>query len=380
MKHFKNSSVPVPTLEKVYNKPLICDKTEPIRRRVKVVRGTVPTLMPFRPVETIVKPVTYLCRMRHERFYYPSCPFDKLAVEVERPLPEYNWELITDTKASYAFVKSITRTFSKNMSKSFVVGCKAKPIFIFSNMYKTRVQFNPKFHSSDFMKLFVAMTMGVDTPAQIAMLHVSVDVKIKFHILKERLRVGHKHIVETYSPKDYITKYSPKEGRQVKLPLSTEYLGKNNRVVIYDSGKKHGIAPDSSRVEIQLNQRKRINYLTLDRLEDLSQLEPFKNIHLPLELKVLTGANKLYLEYFEAFQIEHRLTFKEAIAIIRKDDKSKADSISRALRLREKFLFDFQASYQKNFSIYYQSRLSPDEIALLTKLTEVMRSRGKGST
>ena len=301
-------------------------------------------------------------------------PIDKLWIRVEKPLPNLNWSHVRENRLTMKLHKKLTKSFIVDNNKSFALNILNHPVFILSNRSFTQIQFNPVFHSFPFMQIFPLLIFG-DDEFKITHLHVNSDIRISFIDAKQFTRIGFKSSVETYCPGTYSSSYSKKEGRKVFLPKSTEYIGKNNKVVIYDSGVKHGIGKDVSRVEIRINQEKKLNYLTLEKIEKLIDIEPFKNIHLPLAFNSLSETNEKHIEYFKDFMADHALTAKESMIEIRKIDKSKADCIARAFRLRDKLLFNFDKAYRINFKHFLSTKLREDEKQLIARMISIHSSR-----
>lgn len=310
------------------------------------------------------------------------CPIDKVKVRADQELPNLNFTYVRDYRKSIELVSKIEKVFSKDIERSLALNVPDAPVFILSNKSFTEFQFNPNHHSLPFMQILPLLILG-EVEARITAVHFNLDIKIPYEVLKERIRVGNKSSFGKYAVGTYYEKYDRKTGREAHLPRCTEYLGKNNRVVIYDSGIKHGLGDEVSRVEIRVNQAKRLGYPSLDSFESLKDIEPFKNIHLPLTLRKLSEANQRHVDDFNDLMIKKKLTTKETLAEMRRLNKSKADAVSRAFRLRDGMLFNFDVVYRSNFGFISRSNLKPSERVFLARLNSIFPTappRSMGST
>lgn len=367
----------------LYSKSPVCDKGEQGKTEIKH--------KPTRVSSVIVKkgassPKALRSEPKERRFSYvsvtlykKSVPIDKMSITVTKPLTEFSFDGIRDKKESIALTKEITKGFYRTMDKSFMLAHPKAPIVIKSSSTLTEITFNPKYHSLPLIKFLIAMIFGIDAEATLTKLHVSVDINMFFVDVKERLRIGHKRNVELYSSGVYMEKVDPVTKIRYFRSKCTEYIGKKNRVVVYDSGKHHGFGEKNSRVEVQINERKRLNYIQLKDIEDLKNLEPFKHINLPISFRTLSPKNQAYVDSLYSYGVMRGIPLKQAMAEIRKDDKSKADSISRALRLRDGLLFDFQNAYLVNLRSFLNSKLTHDDLRFISCLTCSIAETGYGT-
>jgi hypothetical protein len=350
----------------LYNKPTICDKSIP--EEIKF-----PRIVETPDVKGIeVESVKVEKRPRTEDYYTRLIPIDKIKARIDSPLPKLNLIHVRDDTKSRRLVKKINSFFSKDIEKSFALNVPEKPVFILSNERVTEFQFNPVYHSLPFMQILPLLIFG-NVKAKITAAHINLDIKMPFEVMKERLRVGNKSCLEKYSPGTYYEKFDRKTGREAYHPRSTEYLGKNNKVVLYDSGAKHGLGEDFSRVEIRINQSKRLKYPDLEDFNSLIGIKPFNNIILPLEFREISKTNQDHIDFFNDIMIKKKMTFKETLSFIRMSDKSKADAISRAFRLRDGPCFCFDVVYRMNFRMISHSRLKPSEIKFLATLNTIFK-------
>jgi hypothetical protein len=345
----------------LYSKPTICDK-KPLEEAT-LIRA--PELTSIESVE-VTSPKTR-GKITTSDFSIRRCPIDKVKVRVDKELPNLDFTFVRDYGKSLKLVKGIQRVFSKDIGKSFALNVGEKPVFILSNESFTEFQFNPIYHSLPFIQILPLLIFG-EVEAKITAVHCNLDIKMPFEELKERIRIGNKSYFGKYVAGIYYEKYSRKTGREAHLPRCTEYLGKNNKVVLYDSGMKHGFGENVSRVEIQLNQLKRLGYTNLESFDTLKEIEPFKNIHLPLTFRALSETNQRHIDDFNELMIKKKLTTKETLSEMRRINKSKADAVCRAFRLRDGMLFNFDAIYRINFSLVSRSNLKPSERAFFARL------------
>lgn len=345
----------------LYRKSDICDKTD------HVLLEAPESLEPFKRKTSAQS----FKRIQKWKTFIHDSAFDKAYLVIGQPLPKVEWGKLKNLSKTKRLNRSKRKLYFTDEKYSFVLNFMGLELFILSNNLETEIQFNGKRITYECINHVIKLIFG-EVPVTVVRLHASVDINRSYEFTKKNIRIANKRVASTYSDGTCIKSLDSK-GESVKYFLSTEYHGKKCEVTIYDSGKLHGLGENVSRVEVRLNSIRSIPIKYFHEMHLLRDGKLFNGIKLPLTTIATSKRNQEHLKNLKDYCLKESCSESYALKIIRKKNKSQADSMLRALRLGDGELFDFDEALRCGVSYFINEKISKIErrflIAIENKLS-----------
>ncbi|MFY7992602.1 MAG: hypothetical protein ACOVP4_04845 [Bacteriovoracaceae bacterium] len=300
----------------------------------------------------------------------PSSPFDKIYCHLDSSFPVSIVEKFKNEKKSSRLYAHKRKLFFTSRKFSLVINVGKAQITIWGNNNQSEIQFNGKQVSYKFIREFLNIVYPGEF-AKISRMDVSFDVKRSLSFVAENivfLRKKSRKIFGKTAPK---TEMDPKKGFVYKFKPSTEYHGKFKEISIYDSGKKHKLGEEVSRIEIRFKMMRVMPVMYFHQLKKLEGKDTlFDDIRLPLriDMKDLSSTETKHLSELRKICILRGCSPSLGLAELRIINPSLADSAARALKKSERDHYNFFEAFIVNLEIFLNTPISKCEEEFLAAL------------
>jgi hypothetical protein len=361
----KEHPLTMQTQVEVYNQPILSDKASIALLSTHSI-GEV--LEKHKVIET-------------EKNYIDSIPLDKVYCHFESPFPVKIVEKFKDESKSMKLYTQKRKLFFTSRKTTLVMKVGKAQITIWGNYKSSEIQFNGKETSYEFINSLFNMIYPGEL-ARLARLDISFDVKRSLEYITRNIIFLNKRSRRTFSMRPPKISVDSKKGIVFEYAPTAEYHGKNKEITIYDSGKKHKLGKDISRIEIRYKVMKVVpvrNFQDLELLKLKSML--FSDIRLPLRIdsSCLSKTERKHFQKLKRIALIRNCSPSLALSELRSKDRSCADSAARALKKSEKDHFNFHESFKSNLDIFLNSKMTSGEREFLTEIQIALKD-SSGST
>lgn len=305
----------------------------------------------------------------------PNTPFDKFYIDFNISFKaERLISLISSEGTEKLIRSSAKRNFYRNPEYSARLKFKNIELTILSNKLATQVHVNPKTISKAALDEFIKLCFGSER-GRFSRIDYCLDLKIKLDTLLDRTRVLRKKAFRKFMGVVSSMSMEPKAGACYEVDC-TEYFGKQRSIVFYNSGKVHGLGENVSRIEVRCKRMRSCPVSYYDELPLIAAETLYYDIKLPISFKRKKFSHRLTtrLNEFHRQRKAKRVGLAMGSMIYRSDSKSKADSVMRAVKSREKGYFDLQDAFNKNFEQYLRQKITFDEIEFVKAVKECLKN------
>lgn len=300
----------------------------------------------------------------------PSSPFDKIYCHLDSSFPIAIVEKFKNEAKSSKLYAHKRKLFFTSRNFSLVINVGKAQITIWGNNNQSEIQFNGKQVSYKFIIELLNIVYPGEF-ARISRMDVSFDVKRPLIFVAQNIVFLRKKSRKLFEKTAVKTEMDSKKGFMYKFKPSTEYHGKFKEISIYDSGSKHKLGKDVSRIEIRF---KMMRVMPIMHFQELRLLKAkttlFDDIRLPLRIdaKDLSIAESKHLAELRKICMLRGCSPSLALAELRVLNPTLADCAARALKKSERDHYDFFEAFNVNLDIFLNTPISKCEEEFLTDI------------